>query len=194
MKHISKIGLLLAAVLWTTQGVALAANEGGHGHGDEHKEKDHGHGDSDQDHAHKSPHGGIVKTVGENHVELVVDTKKGGLGLYILDGKDERKSFPLPATEMTVQLKFPGEDGFHRLTLKAVPQKGDPNGKSSFFQGFSSKIRAANQFRVYARVVIGDHKHRVVFDLKIDLKHGDDHQGHGDEDHTHGGGGGGHHH
>ncbi|KAA9325112.1 hypothetical protein F0P96_20660 [Hymenobacter busanensis] len=51
-----------------------------HGHGQ-------GHNAAGETHAHKAPHGGIVRTAGKYHVELVLAGSQ--MTVYLLDGKEQ---------------------------------------------------------------------------------------------------------
>ncbi|GAB3840863.1 heavy metal-binding domain-containing protein [Hymenobacter jeollabukensis] len=68
--------LLLAAALLAAP-LSLSAQ---HGHGQ-------GHNAAGETHAHTAPHGGIVRTAGKYHVELVL--KDGQMTAYLLDGKEQ---------------------------------------------------------------------------------------------------------
>lgn len=50
----------------------------------------HGHQSAGETHAHKSPHGGTVRTAGKYHIELV--QHGGELHVYLLDGKENALS------------------------------------------------------------------------------------------------------
>ncbi|GAB2960466.1 hypothetical protein GCM10027048_30250 [Hymenobacter coalescens] len=68
--------MLVAAALLTAP-FSLSAQ---HSHGQ-------GHNAAGETHAHTAPHGGIVRTAGKYHVELVL--KDGQMTAYLLDGKEQ---------------------------------------------------------------------------------------------------------
>lgn len=95
----------------------IKQEKGAAGHTDDH---DHGAG----------PHGGAIVELGdeEYHAEVVVDGKTHALKVYLF-GKDAKTPAPIAATEVTVTT----EDD-KKLALKAAPQTGDGDGKSSLFE------------------------------------------------------------
>lgn len=86
--------------------------------------------DHDHGHAEKGPHGGGIIELGqeEYHGEIVVDHDSHAVVVYVL-GKDAKTGEPVAATEITVT-----PEGKDALTLKAAPQKDDPEGKASKFE------------------------------------------------------------
>lgn len=87
--------------------------------------------DHHDDHDHSAgPHGGSIVELGdeEYHAEVVVDGKSHTLRVYLF-GTDAKTPAPIAAAEVTVTV----EDG-PKLSLKAAPQTGDGEGKSSLFE------------------------------------------------------------
>lgn len=84
----------------------------------------------DHDHGEKGPHGGGIVELGkeEYHAEILVDHDSHAVVVYVL-GKDAKTAEPVDAQEITVT-----PEGKTALTLKAAPQKGDPDGKASKFE------------------------------------------------------------
>ncbi|AHJ96849.1 heavy metal-binding domain-containing protein [Hymenobacter swuensis] len=60
----------------------------------------HGHQAAGETHAHQSPHGGIVRTAGKYHLELV--QQAGQLHVYLLDGNE--KALPVAGATGTAML------------------------------------------------------------------------------------------
>lgn len=85
------------------------------------KKDDHG------DHG-EGPHGGTVIELGKYHGEFVVDHAKKTATVYILDGK-VKNAEPISAAKLLLSVKQPQ----FQTDLVAVPQDGDPKGKSSRF-------------------------------------------------------------
>lgn len=100
-------------------------SERGHEH-----EHDHEHGGA------AGPHGGALVELGEEeyHAEVVVDEKTHSLVVYLL-GKDAKSASPIAATELTV-----GLGGEKSVTLKAVTQAEDGEGKASKFELADEKV------------------------------------------------------
>lgn len=84
------------------------------------------------EHPHEGPHGGSLIEFGDEkyHGELVHDEKAGTVTVYILDGT-AKKSVPIDAAEVTINLKHDGNAEQFKLAAKA--DAGDPEGKSSRF-------------------------------------------------------------
>ncbi len=88
----------------------------------------------DQPHEHEhGPHGGHLVELGEEayHAEVVFDEKAGKITVYILDSTAKTAS-PIDAKEITLKLAIAGKT--ESFALAAVPQPGDPQGKSSRFE------------------------------------------------------------
>ena len=67
-----------------------AGKEHSHKHAEGEKAHEHGevkeHSHHGEDHAHKATHGGVVKTAGNYHIEMVKGEEK--VSFYLLDGKE----------------------------------------------------------------------------------------------------------
>jgi hypothetical protein len=81
------------------------------------------------DHDH-GPHGGHVLELGEHHGEIALEADRK-LTLYILDG-DVKNAVPLADTTALANLKIGTE--MQKVELKALPQDGEADGKTSRFQ------------------------------------------------------------
>jgi hypothetical protein len=98
------------------------------------------------DHAHGAgPHGGTVADWGggQYHVEFTVDHPKQEAAVYIL-GSDEKTPAPVKAKDDQLLLTI--KEPPFQLVLKAVPQKGDPEGKSSRFAGKHERLGKEQEF------------------------------------------------
>ena len=84
------------------------------------KKAGHDHGES--------PHGGTIFEWGKYHAEFCVDHGKKQVTVYILT-EDLEKNDPIPAAKLLLSIKTPQ----FQTDLVAVPQDGDPKGKSSRF-------------------------------------------------------------
>jgi hypothetical protein len=88
----------------------------------------------DQPHEHEhGPHGGHLVELGEEeyHAEVVFDEKAGKIVVYILDST-AKKPTPIDAKEITLKLAIDGKT--ESFAVAALPQSGDPQGKSSRFE------------------------------------------------------------
>jgi hypothetical protein len=91
------------------------------------------------------PHGGTVADWGggKYHIEFTVDHAKQEAVVYIL-GSDEKTPVPVKAKEGQLLLSI--KEPAFQVTLKAEPQKGDPEGKASRFTGKHEKLGKEQEF------------------------------------------------
>jgi hypothetical protein len=88
------------------------------------------------EHGHKpGAHGGIIVEIGRDnfHAEAIFE-RAGTLRLYIL-GKDETRVQEVELQELTAYAKAQGGSESSPFALKAQPQPGDADGKTSLFVG-----------------------------------------------------------
>src|SRR5262245_11340939 len=98
------------------------------------------------EHSHgKGPHGGAVADWGggKYHVEFLVDHDKQEATVYVL-GSDEKTPAPVKAKDGQLLLTIT-EPAF-QVTLKAAPQKGDPEGSASCYTGKHEKLGNRQEF------------------------------------------------
>lgn len=129
----------------------LLAEDHGHDHaaGEAH---DHGaHGE-----AEKAPHGGVLKEVGDDHLELVHDPATGNLTLHVLDGKLQPHA--IAAKPLSIQAKPAGGAALIPVTLDpATPDQ------ASEFRGANDALKGAAAVDVILRIEIDGKNQRVVF-------------------------------
>lgn len=84
-------------------------------------------------HPSHGPHDGGLVELGdeEYHAEIINDEKTHTVTIYVLDGT-AKKAVPIDAKEVLINLKHDGKP--EQFKLPAVPDTGDPEGKSSRFQ------------------------------------------------------------
>lgn len=155
-----KFAVVMIALLFAA-GLALRSASGG--------EHDHGHGDhkaEGEKHGHTSPHGGVVKSIGDHHAELVFTAAFGKLELYIL-GEDEKKAVPIDAKELTAQIKLEGKDDFQAVALKVAPLKGEKEGAASHFEGTSDALKDVKSFEAVIQIPIDGKRHRASFKISV---------------------------
>ncbi len=130
-------------------------------------------------HEHKAPHGGHLIELGKHDgfAEVLFDSATKVITIYILGGEAD-----VPLAIGTGDISFHMEHGDHEdeITLKAEPQKGDAEGKSSKF------VSEPNEHLSEIKDIEGLHGHLHVKidgkELEGELSH--DHE-HGDHDHDH---------
>lgn len=98
------------------------------------------------DHPEEGPHGGALVEWGDEkyHVEFTVSIPKKKVTVYILDGT-AKKAAPIPAE--SIHLVVDTVKPALEMTLKADPQKDDPEGRSSRFVGEDERISSVKDFK-----------------------------------------------
>lgn len=131
------------------------------------------------DHGTAGPHGGGLVELGDDeyHAEIVVDHDTHAIDVYVL-GKDAKTAVPVAQTELTLT-----PEGKEALTLKAAPQAGDGDGKSSKFHLEDEKVVheviEAGFLHGDLRVTVGEANFVGHVDLHLDGKeHDHDHPEH----------------
>jgi hypothetical protein len=111
------------------------------------------------EHEH-GPHGGHLVELGEEeyHAEVVFDAKTAGLTIYILDST-AKKAAPIDAKDVSLKLAIDGKN--EPFKLPAVPDTGDPKGKSSRFElagnaDVKAHIKDEEDLKGAVSVMIGD--------------------------------------
>ena len=102
-------------------------------HRDDHSHAGHGAG----------PHDGTLADWGggKYHVEFTVDHDKQQATVYIL-GDDEKTPVPIKAEEIQLSITDPAM----QVTLKAMPQPGDPEGSASRFVGNHASLGVVQEY------------------------------------------------
>ncbi len=138
---------------------------------------EHGHGE-------KGPHGGSIVELGaeEFHAEVVLDHDAHALRVFLL-GPDAKTAAPTTATELVI-----APEGKEAWTLKAAPQEGDGDGKSSRFELIDDKVihdlLDAKFVHGDLRITIGDKPYTGHLDMHLDeVKHEHKDGDHKDGDH-----------
>jgi hypothetical protein len=142
--------------------------------------KKDGHGDHG-DHG-DGPHGGLIIEFGKYHAEFCVDHGKKQVTVYILS-EDLKKNVPIPAAKLLLSIKNPQ----FQTDLIAIPQEGDPKGKSSRFVATHDNFGKEQEFEgtvsgeIDGKPYLGDFKeephkdHKDGKDNKKTMKPADDH-------------------
>lgn len=134
--------------------------------GEKAAKKDDDHGDHGE-----GPHGGTVIELGKYHGEFVVDHGKKTATVYILDGK-VKNAEPISAAKLSLSIKQPA----FQVDLVAVPQDGDPKGKSSRFVATHDNFGKEQEFEgtvsgeIDGKPYLGDFKEEEHKDHKHDKK------------------------
>lgn len=102
-------------------------------------EKAHEHGHDEHDHDEEGPHGGHIIELGaeEHHVELTHDDAAHKVGIYIL-GADVKTPTPIKLDKVTINTLVDGESISY--DLPAVPQEGETDGNTSYFEIISEPL------------------------------------------------------
>lgn len=110
------------------KGGAKTAAKGKDDHGHDH---DHGHG-----HSEPGPHKGTLIEIGEDefHAELVVDHDAHAVRIYLL-GADAKTASTTTDTSLKISFEKVGD-----AELKAAPQAGETEGKTSCFEVLDDKL------------------------------------------------------
>lgn len=95
-----------------------------------------------EDHDHgPGPHGGTILDFGKWHAEFTVNHKNKEATVYILDG-DAKKAVPIALDKAMLSIKTPQ----FQVELKAAPDTGDPEGKSSRYVGKHDNLGKEQEF------------------------------------------------
>ena len=127
------------------------------------KKDDHGHGEA--------PHGGTIVEFGKGHAEFCVDHGKKQATVYVLS-EDLKKPDPIAADKLLLSIKAPQ----FQTDLVAVPQDGDPKGKSSRFVATHDNFGKEQEFEgtisgeIDGKPYLGDFKEEEHKDHKHDKK------------------------
>ncbi len=143
-------------------------------------EDKHDHEGHDHDEHEHGPHDGHVIELGdeEYHAELAYDGKSKKVTIYVY-GPELKKSVAIDQKEIVADLKV--EEKPVSLKLKAVPQEGDAEGKSSRFE--ATLTGEAAEHAHDAEEIEGTIKLKINgTDFEGAIEHDHDHD-HGDHDH-----------
>lgn len=94
-------------------------------------------------------HGGAIAEVSKYHAEFTVDHAKKEATVYFLD-ENLKKHEPIDAATIQLGIKKPAI----QIELKAVPQDGEPKGKSSRFVGTHEALGKEQEFEGTITVVL----------------------------------------
>lgn len=118
----------------STSASTSVSSDHGHGH-DGHSHDGHIHG--------AGPHGGTIVDWGggKYHVEFTVDHEQQQATVYIL-GRDEKTPTPIDTQSLELSIKDPEM----LVTLQALPQENDADGKASRFIGTHEKLGVVQEY------------------------------------------------
>jgi hypothetical protein len=87
----------------------------------------------EHEHGEEGPHGGHIVELGteEHHVELTHDDETHRVGIYLL-GDDAKTAKPIQAESVLINVSVDGQPT--QYVLPAVPQTGEAEGQSSYFE------------------------------------------------------------
>ena len=126
-------------------------------------------------HEHHPPHQGVLVVLGEEfaHLELVLDSDKGVLTAYSLDGEAEN-AIPLDRQELVFKIT-PAHQASFNLSLKAVenPLTGETVGHTSEFSAQSDSLKGVKNF--FAVIDSVTTKGQEFKDVNFGYPEGNDH-------------------
>lgn len=127
-------------------------------------------GEDEHDHG-PGPHHGTVFDFGKWHAEFTVNHKAQEATVYI-QGVESKKPEPIAVEKLLLSIKSPQ----FQVDLKAVPEKGDPAGKSSRFVGKNKNLGREQEYEgtlsgvVDGKPYAGDFKEEEEKDHKHEKK------------------------
>ncbi len=113
-------------------------------------------------HSHESAHGGIVNTVGDFHVELVIDQKTAKAIAYIT-GEDSKSPKYIDAKTILAQIKKEGDSEFNAVELAVAPSSGEKPGAR--FEATIGNLAHSNALEIFLRMTVDGKQYRTVFQL-----------------------------
>lgn len=116
-------------------------------------------------HTHVAAHGGIVNSVADMHVELVLDTATSKVTAYIF-GEDGTTKKPIDAQSIPAEAKPEGSGTFVSLSLMAMPQKEEKPGAVSRFEAPAGDLAKVNAFELLLRIPINGKIYRTSFQIE----------------------------
>ncbi|MFN0058758.1 MAG: hypothetical protein ACKVX7_09915 [Planctomycetota bacterium] len=131
------------------------------------REHDHEH---DGAHVHVAPHGGTLVPLGEEfaNLELVLDSTRGTLTAFVLDGHAEN-ALRVKQAELVLEVVLAESKAFEmRLPAVESALSGEKKGDSSQFQIVDARLAGVSQLRgqVLSLEVRGRPFVKVAFELK----------------------------
>ena len=127
----------------------------------EHKE--HG-GHESGGHTHIAPHGGMVNSIGDYHIELVYNAAASKLLFYIL-GEDGTSPSPIDSKAIVGQFKVEGGTDFTPFTLNPVPLERERDGKASKFEAVIPILEGGKTYEIFVRPSIEEKSYRTAYQL-----------------------------
>ncbi len=130
-------------------------------------------------HEHKPPHKGTLVVLGEefSHLEFVLDSEKGQLTAYALDGEAENaERIPQKSIDLKITLdKGQPQQRELNLTLNAVENvlTGESVGDTSEFMAQSDDLKSRNKF--FATIANVTIKGQEFKNVDFDFPEGNDH-------------------
>jgi hypothetical protein len=150
-------------------------------------------GAHDHVHLEEGPHGGHIIEIGakDHHAELVHDEGTHKVGIYVLEG-DAKTSSPIEAKTVVINV---AEDGVaSQFELPAVPQSGDGENMSSYYEIVSEPLckivcgeSEAKSVQARVSIKIGERPYvGLIETAPHDHDHGHAHEGEHAEEHADG--------
>ena len=116
-------------------------------------------------HIHAAAHGGMINSISDFHVELVLDVAASKLTAYIL-GEDGTTNRPIDAQLITAEAKPEGSEKFASFTLSPAPQAKERLGAVSRFEAPIEDLVKTKAFELLLRIPISGNTFRTVFQVE----------------------------
>ena len=118
-------------------------------------------------HSHNAPHGGMISSVGNYHLEMTLDAKNKSFVLYVL-GEDALKAYAIEAKPITAQVKV-GSGDYTALELTPIPLADESKGTSSRFTGAGgTEMYTKGAVEVVLRLNLDGKNCRAIFQFTED--------------------------
>jgi hypothetical protein len=114
-------------------------------------------------HSHEAAHGGIVNSVGDFHVELVLNQKTSKIIAYI-SGDDGATPKYLDAEKITAQIKREGSSDFSSIELLPIPEDSRQQ-RGARFEAVAGDLVNASDLEVFLRIPADGKQMRTVFQV-----------------------------
>ncbi len=122
---------------------------------------------SEHDH-YVGDHSGIIVSVGSDHYHVEVLFVAGEMRFYTLD-HDQELVLPVPEQELMAYVRTADSLEAVTITMKAVPQTGDPQGHTSQFVGkIPATILGKDAIITVPNIAFGEKRYRFACQLKAE--------------------------
>ena len=125
----------------------------------------HPHTPPELNHPHRALQGGLVRTVGDHHLELAVDSRRGMVTYNVLNDGD-LAAHPIPTDPLTIRVQPVDCDGLvepFEVKLQPITQDSDSPQFASRFVGSDVKLRGIERYVAIVQVSFHGETHHAIF-------------------------------